>query len=137
MPYLRRKRSTRPAVSISFCLPVKNGWQEEQISTLICGFVDRVSKVLPHAHVTTARALADEAKDEIVTAAIGVFREKGYGKSTIADIVHAAQRQPPLRFQEHPAFAGLPQPPLEGRPVPDLLGVDDIADDRHIGSPGA
>ena len=23
--YLRRKRSTRPAVSTSFCLPVKNG----------------------------------------------------------------------------------------------------------------
>src|SRR5262249_49592581 len=33
--YLRRKRSTRPAVSTSFCLPVKNGWQLEQISTLI------------------------------------------------------------------------------------------------------
>jgi len=32
-----------------------------------------------------------ETKDEIVTAAIGVFREKGYGKSTIADIVHAAR----------------------------------------------
>jgi hypothetical protein len=24
-PYLLRNRSTRPAVSISFCLPVKNG----------------------------------------------------------------------------------------------------------------
>jgi hypothetical protein len=24
--YFWRKRSTRPAVSISFCLPVKNGW---------------------------------------------------------------------------------------------------------------
>ena len=33
LAYLRRKRSTRPAVSISFCLPVKNGWQAEQIST--------------------------------------------------------------------------------------------------------
>ena len=30
---LRRKRSIRPAVSTSFCLPVKNGWQAEQIST--------------------------------------------------------------------------------------------------------
>ncbi len=30
---LRRKRSTRPAVSISFCLPVKKGWQAEQISS--------------------------------------------------------------------------------------------------------
>jgi len=25
LPYLRRNRSTRPAVSTSFCLPVKNG----------------------------------------------------------------------------------------------------------------
>lgn len=31
--YLRRKRSTRPAVSSNFCLPVKKGWQLEQIST--------------------------------------------------------------------------------------------------------
>ena len=34
--YLRLKRSTRPAVSTSFCLPVKNGWQIEQISTWSC-----------------------------------------------------------------------------------------------------
>jgi hypothetical protein len=33
LPYFLWKRSTRPAVSISFCLPVKNGWQLEQIST--------------------------------------------------------------------------------------------------------
>ncbi len=31
--YFLVKRSTRPAVSISFCLPVKKGWQFEQIST--------------------------------------------------------------------------------------------------------
>jgi hypothetical protein len=31
--YFFVKRSTRPAVSMSFCLPVKNGWQLEQIST--------------------------------------------------------------------------------------------------------
>ena len=42
-PYLRLKRSTRPAVSISFCFPVKKGWQLEQISTRISFFVDRVS----------------------------------------------------------------------------------------------
>src|ERR1035438_9410625 len=35
LAYLRRKRSTRPAVSMSFCLPVKKGWQAEQISTLM------------------------------------------------------------------------------------------------------
>src|SRR5262249_43394921 len=31
--YFLVKRSTRPAVSTSFCLPVKKGWQLEQIST--------------------------------------------------------------------------------------------------------
>jgi hypothetical protein len=31
-PYLLRNRSTRPAVSTSFCFPVKNGWQTLQIS---------------------------------------------------------------------------------------------------------
>src|SRR4051812_15165358 len=42
-------RSTRPSVSISFCLPVKNGWQFEQISRCSSGFVDRVFHVAPHA----------------------------------------------------------------------------------------
>src|SRR5487761_285951 len=52
--YLRWKRSTRPAVSISFCLPVKNGWQLEQISTRINSplCVERVSNVLPQAQCT-------------------------------------------------------------------------------------
>src|ERR1700735_3380066 len=50
---LRRKRSTRPAVSISFCLPVKNGWQAEQISTTMSPLcVERVSNVFPQAHLT-------------------------------------------------------------------------------------
>jgi hypothetical protein len=31
-PYFCRKRSTRPAVSTSFCFPVKNGWQTLQMS---------------------------------------------------------------------------------------------------------
>src|SRR5204862_322850 len=39
-PYLRWKRSTRPAVSTSFCLPVKNGWHAEQISTWMVGTVE-------------------------------------------------------------------------------------------------
>src|SRR6266496_1108381 len=33
LAYFLRNLSTRPAVSTSFCLPVKNGWQFEQIST--------------------------------------------------------------------------------------------------------
>jgi hypothetical protein len=53
-PYFWRKRSMRPAVSISFCLPVKNGWQLEQMSVWIDGAVERVSKVLPHAQCTVA-----------------------------------------------------------------------------------
>jgi len=52
--YFFVKRSTRPAVSISFCLPVKNGWQLEQISVRIelPLMVDRVSNVLPQAQCT-------------------------------------------------------------------------------------
>ena len=52
--YFFVKRSTRPAVSISFCLPVKNGWQFEQISTFSVSplMVDRVGNELPHAQCT-------------------------------------------------------------------------------------
>ena len=53
LAYLRRKRSTRPAVSSSFCLPVKNGWQAAQISTLMSPlWVGGSVKVLPHAQCT-------------------------------------------------------------------------------------
>src|SRR5437879_262468 len=51
--YLRRKRSTRPAVSTNFCLPVKKGWHAEQISTEMSPLcVERVVKLLPHAQCT-------------------------------------------------------------------------------------
>ena len=53
-PYLRWKRSTRPAVSTSFCLPVKNGWHAEQISTWMVGTVERVSMTLPQAQMIDA-----------------------------------------------------------------------------------
>ncbi len=47
LAYLRRKRSIRPAVSSTFCLPVKNGWQAEQISTWMSPrFVLRVTKAI-------------------------------------------------------------------------------------------
>src|SRR5208283_2255640 len=53
LAYFRRKRSTRPAVSTSFCFPVKKGWQLEQISTLMSPlWVERVIKVLPQAQCT-------------------------------------------------------------------------------------
>src|ERR1043165_8028148 len=48
-PNFLLNRSTRPAVSTNFCLPVKNGWQLLQMSTLIFLAVLRVSKVLPQA----------------------------------------------------------------------------------------
>ena len=51
-PNFLLKRSTRPAVSTNFCLPVKNGWQAEQISTAMRGSVLRVVNVLPQEHVT-------------------------------------------------------------------------------------
>src|SRR6201993_193096 len=52
--YFFVKRSTRPAVSISFCLPVKNGWQLEQISTRRVSplIVERVGNVCPQAQCT-------------------------------------------------------------------------------------
>src|SRR5262249_17446394 len=49
VPYLRLKRSTRPAVSTSFCFPVKNGWHAEQMSTWMLSFVERVAMTLPQA----------------------------------------------------------------------------------------
>lgn len=53
LAYLRRKRSTRPAVSTSFCLPVKNGWQLAQISTWMSPlWVERVGKLAPQAQIT-------------------------------------------------------------------------------------
>jgi hypothetical protein len=42
LPYFWRKRSTRPAVSTSFCLPVKKGWQLAQMSVWISAWVDLV-----------------------------------------------------------------------------------------------
>ena len=50
-PYFRLKRSTRPSLSTNFCLPVKNGWQDEQISTWISDFVLLVWKLFPHAQL--------------------------------------------------------------------------------------
>jgi len=46
--------STRPPASTNFCLPVKNGWHLEQISTLNSDFVERVVNVSPQAHLTVA-----------------------------------------------------------------------------------
>src|ERR1700676_2743311 len=52
--YFFVKRSTRPAVSSSFCLPVKKGWQFEQISTRSKAplIVERVGNVCPQAQCT-------------------------------------------------------------------------------------
>src|SRR5690348_14797157 len=54
LAYFFWKRSTRPAVSTSFCLPVKKGWQLEQISTRSISplTVERVWKVFPQAQWT-------------------------------------------------------------------------------------
>src|SRR5712671_2986727 len=53
LAYLRRKRSIRPAVSSNFCLPVKKGWQAEQISTLMSPrCAERVTNAFPQAQCT-------------------------------------------------------------------------------------
>ncbi len=54
--YFWRKRSTRPAVSTSFCFPVKNGWHWAQMSVWISAWVERVWYVFPQAHFTVAVA---------------------------------------------------------------------------------
>src|SRR5438045_2343618 len=51
-PNFLLNRSTRPAVSTNFCLPVKNGWQALQMSTVIFPSVLRVVNVLPQAQWT-------------------------------------------------------------------------------------
>jgi len=53
--YFLLKRSTRPATSRSRCLPVKNGWQLEQISRRISFFVSGV-QVAPQAQWTLTTA---------------------------------------------------------------------------------
>src|SRR2546423_5629971 len=50
--YFFLNRSTRPSVSMIFCVPVKNGWQFEHISTLMSPPVERVLYLLPHAQCT-------------------------------------------------------------------------------------
>src|SRR5208283_3605912 len=51
--YFLSNLSMRPAVSINFCLPVKKGWQEEQISTRMSPLcVERVLNVWAQAQVT-------------------------------------------------------------------------------------
>ena len=52
--YLFLNRSTRPAVSMIFCLPVINGWQFEHISILMSFLVDLVSITLPQTQVIVA-----------------------------------------------------------------------------------
>ena len=42
----------RPAESTSFCLPVKNGWHLEQISTRSSFLVEPVVQVSPQAQWT-------------------------------------------------------------------------------------
>jgi hypothetical protein len=48
-PYFFLNFSTRPAESTNFCLPVKNGWQLEQISTWMLPAVECVSTTWPQA----------------------------------------------------------------------------------------
>src|SRR5580700_11043444 len=54
LPYRFWKRSTRPAVSTNFCVPVKNGWHFEQMPMRMSLRVDFVLMMLPHAQWITA-----------------------------------------------------------------------------------
>ena len=48
------KRSTRPALSINFALPVKKGWQAEQTSTSVFSLVEPTVVTFPQAHLIWA-----------------------------------------------------------------------------------
>jgi hypothetical protein len=48
------KRSTRPAVSTNFCVPVKKGWHLEQMPIRMSFRVERVLRMFPHAQWITA-----------------------------------------------------------------------------------
>src|SRR5882724_12618388 len=48
------KRSTRPAVSTNFCVPVKKGWHFEQMPMRMSFRVERVLRIFPHAQWITA-----------------------------------------------------------------------------------
>ena len=53
LPHFRVYFSIWPAESMRRCLPVKNGWQFEQISSRSsCPLVERVVQVVPHAQWT-------------------------------------------------------------------------------------
>jgi hypothetical protein len=52
LAYFFWKRSTRPAESISFCLPVKMGCHWEQISTRISFWVEPLGNSAPQAQRT-------------------------------------------------------------------------------------
>jgi len=52
LAYFLLKRSTLPAESTSFCLPVKKGWHLEQISTFISLTVEPDSNSFPQAQCT-------------------------------------------------------------------------------------
>lgn len=53
LAYFFMNLSTRPAVSTTRCLPVKNGWQEEHTSTCkSLAKTEPVKKVLPQPQVT-------------------------------------------------------------------------------------
>jgi hypothetical protein len=56
--YFRWKRSTRPAVSMNFCFPVKKGWHFEQTSTRMSGLVERVRMTSPQAQVIVVSTYA-------------------------------------------------------------------------------
>src|SRR5579871_779716 len=69
--YLRWNFSTRPVVSTYFILPVKNGWQAEQISTVMFFLVLRVTNLLPQPHVTVASTYSGWMPDFMILSVVG------------------------------------------------------------------
>lgn len=88
------KRSTRPPVSTSFCLPVKNGWHFEQISTRRSFFVDEVWMTSPQAQRTSVGSYLGWIPAFIIVTSFGLSAYNFIFKlSKRNSIIHGAKMQ--------------------------------------------
>ena len=71
--YFFLNRSMRPAVSTSFCFPVKKGWHFEQVSVRISGLVEPTSMTFPQAQVMVVSTYSGW-----IAGFIGSFSSIGY-----------------------------------------------------------
>jgi len=102
LAYFLLNRSMRPAVSSSFCLPVKNGWQFEQMSTPKSPRVENVSWTVPHAQVMLVRQLLQSKIDKVARSGLAgrqhILVEAREGRVGSGLALHQAPRRLILAF---------------------------------------